>query len=185
MRILRLGRAIATQQVDLWDAFAKPSRLSTWFMPFQGEIVEGKRFQFENFAGGEVLDCDFPTRITTTWELGEERSWLELTLEELSQGCRFLLEHETEVSEANWREYGPGVQGVGWDLALVSLSDHILSQGRTTREEGQSWVRSEPGRAFIRRSSEAWSLMSIAVGTEPEIARIAADRTTEYFLERT
>jgi hypothetical protein len=40
-----------------------------------------------------------------------------------------------------------------------------------------AWLMSEEGKAFVRESSDAWCLASIADGSDAPSARAAAERT--------
>jgi hypothetical protein len=56
-----------------------------------------------------------------------------------------------------------------------------LSDATVDPKKAMAWLASADGKAFIRHSSEAWGLASIAAGTEPSSARAAARRTTAAY----
>ena len=109
-------------------------------------------------------------------------SWIELRLLREGDGrTRLEVEHIAHVDDERWTQFGPGAVGVGWDLALMGLTGHLGSAKTVEPGEAEAWSASEEGRQFIRRSSEAWGEASIASGTEPSMAREAAERTTSFY----
>jgi hypothetical protein len=94
---------------------------------------------------------------------------------------RLELEHTAHVNDERWVQYGPGAVGVGWDLALMGLTGHVESAKTVDPSEAEAWSASDEGRRFITLSSQAWGEASIAAGTEPGMARAAADRTTAFY----
>ena len=71
--------------------------------------------------------------------------------------------------------------GVGWDLAILGLSQHIATGSAKTAEEGMAWMMSENGKAFVRASSEAWGRAHIAAGADRAMAEAAAAQTTAAY----
>jgi hypothetical protein len=71
--------------------------------------------------------------------------------------------------------------GVGWDGALLGLAGHLESSKSADPSEVQAWSASEEGKQFMTLSSQAWGKASIAGGTEPGMARAAAERTTAFY----
>src|SRR5690606_21550027 len=112
---------------DLWDACTNPERLPRWFLPVTGDLQVGGRYQLEGQAGGTIERCDPPRSFAATWEFGGEVSWIEVTLAAAGDGTRFTLEHVAHVDDERWLEYGPGAVGVGWDLALHGLAQHVAT----------------------------------------------------------
>jgi uncharacterized protein YndB with AHSA1/START domain len=166
---------------DVWDAITNPERLPRWFLPVTGELSVGGRYQFEGNAGGEVLACQKPERAYLTWEFGGEVSWLELRLTDLGDRTRIELEHVAYLDPERWEEYGPGAVGVGWDLSLLGLANH-LAGGPDLRPELDAELTSSPeGRAFVAASSDAWAAAEVEAGGDPEAARAAAERTAAFY----
>ena len=62
-----LRRTYPTDPADLWDALTRPERLARWFSPVGGDLRVGGTFQIENNAAGEVLACEPPTLLRTTF----------------------------------------------------------------------------------------------------------------------
>ena len=167
---------------DVWDACTNPERIARWFLPVSGELREGGRYQLTGNASGTVQRCAAPNSFAATWEFGGDVSWIELRLAPAGNGrTRLELEHTAHVNDERWVQYGPGAVGVGWDLALMGLTGHVESAKTVDPSEAEAWSASDEGRQFITLSSQAWGEASIAAGTEPGMARAAADRTTAFY----
>ena len=88
------------------------------------------------------------------------------------------LEHVALVADFDdkWDEFGPGAVGVGWDLSLLGLAEHLATGADVNPDP------TDPaGLEFMRRSSDGWCRASIAYGTPPEQAEAAAARTTAAY----
>ena len=79
--------------------------------------------------------------------------------------------------DADWAEFGPGAVGLGWDLGLVGLATHLATGAAVAAGEGQAWAASPDGLRFTTAGSEGWYEADVASGTDPTVARGAADRT--------
>ena len=73
-------RGYPTGAADLWDALTSPTRIPRWFMPITGDLRVGGRYQLEGNAHGEVQECDPPRRFAITWGMGDETSWVVVSL---------------------------------------------------------------------------------------------------------
>lgn len=170
-----------TDIADVWDAITSADRIPRWFMPVSGDLRLGGRYQLEGNAGGTITECDPPRRLAVTWEWGEDVSWLEVQLSaEGEQRTTLELEH-TAVVQAHWAEFGPGAAGIGWDMALWGLAQHLASSVSVDPAAAMEWMLSDEGRDFMTRSSEAWGEAAIANGDDPAEARAAAERTTAAY----
>lgn len=179
-RVVIASRSFPAPPADVWDAITNPDRIPRWFLPVSGDLRLGGKYQLEGNAGGEITTCDPPRHLTLTWEFGEERTWVDVRLDEdAGGGTRLRLEHGGHVDEARWGEYGPGAVGVGWDLTLAGLDLH-LSTGAAV-EGGPAWMESAEGKAFVRGSSDDWGRASIAAGTPEDAALAAASRTSAAY----
>jgi hypothetical protein len=58
---------------------------------------------------------------------------------------------------------------------------HVETGATVDRAETATWLASEDGKDFVRRSSEDWCRASIATGTDEVAARAAAERTTAFY----
>jgi len=184
-RVVQGTRTYATDVEDLWDALTNPSRIPRWFLPVEGDLKPGGRFQLKGNAGGEILRCDPPEALEVTWEYGEHLSWVTVRLEPDGDGTRLTLEHITlkdEEAEAHWKKFGPGATGVGWDLSFFGLALHLENGGAALDQEAnEAWMTSEPGKEFIRACARAWGEAHIASGEMPEIARDIAQQTAGFY----
>ncbi|MEM6703328.1 MAG: SRPBCC family protein [Acidobacteriota bacterium] len=166
---------------DLWDAMTHPERLPRWFLPVEGDLRVGGRFQLKGNAGGEILECEPPARLALTWEAGGNTSWVRVDLETQDGGTLLTLEQLAHTPPEFWEQYGPGATGVGWDLTLFGLDEYFRDEPVVVPETAEAWALSEEGKNFSRQSSEAWGAASIAAGTDPEAARAATDNTTKFY----
>lgn len=182
-RVITISRTYRTGLEDLWDACTSSERIPRWFLPITGELKVGGHYQFEGNAGGTVERCEPPRSFAVTWEMGGDVSWVEVRLSAESEDLtRFELEHVAHVDDERWAQFGPGAVGVGWELGLLGLSQHVEpgSDG-IAGPEGMAWGGSEDGKRMMALSSERWGEASIAGGTDAEAARAAAGRTTAFY----
>lgn len=176
-RVVIASRTYDAPIDDVWDALTSAERIPRWLLPISGELRRGGRYRLEGNAEGEITTCDRPQHLAVTWEYGGDVSWVDVGLtEDGDGGTRLRLEHVAHVSDERWAEFGPGAVGVGWDLTLLGLDEH-LSTGRAVEADPGS----ADGREFMRRSSDDWCQASIAGGTPEEEARGAAERTTAAY----
>lgn len=179
-RAVILSRSFATTLEDLWDAVTNGARIPRWFLPISGDLELGGRFQFEGNAGGEITECEPPSRLAATWVFGEFTSWVEVRLSgDESDRTRLTLTHTAPLSE-QWDEYGPGATGVGWEMGLIGLAMY-LADPDVPKPDPIEFATSPDGRALLAGSSEAWGEVAIAGGADPEAARAAARRTTGFY----
>ena len=167
---------------DLWEAITSAERIPRWLLPVTGELRLGGRYQLEGNAGGEVITCEPPRRLAVTWEYGGDVSWVDVELSTVPSGTRLELEHTAHPSPA-WEAagFGPGAVGIGWDLSLLGLALYLTSGTALDPAQTQAWQASDEAKDFMRSSSDAWCDADIAGGTPTEVARAAADRTTEAY----
>jgi uncharacterized protein YndB with AHSA1/START domain len=166
---------------DVWDACTNPDRIPRWFLPISGELRLGGQYQFEGNAGGTIERCDAPNSFGATWEFGGDVSWIEVRLASTPDGrTLFTLEHTGSVGDEKWAEYGPGAVGVGWDGMVLGLAQHF-SSGPLVPEEAMAWMMSDEGREFMTLSSLRWQDANIDAGTDPAVAKAAAERTTAAY----
>jgi uncharacterized protein YndB with AHSA1/START domain len=179
VRVLVVEREYDAPRADVWHAVTTRERVSRWLSPVSGDLQLGGRFQVEGNAGGEVLACDKPERALVTWEFGGGVSWLELRLSDLGGRTRLQLEHVAPLVD-QWFEYGPGAVGVGWDLSLLGLADH-LAGGEKSHGSEEELIASPEGRSYVTASSRAWADANIDAGADPTQARAAEERTTAFY----
>ena len=178
-KVLVATRTYDSDIADVWDALTSADRIPRWLLPITGELHLGGRYQLEDNAGGEIQECEPPRRLAVTWEYGGEPSWVVVRLTALdAERTTLELEHVAVVPEEFWPVYGPGAVGVGWDLALLGLARHLTG---ATEALDPAWPTTDEGRVFAAGSSEAWGDAWVAAGEDPELARAAAGRATEFY----
>ena len=176
-RMIVAERAFPMPADEVWDALTNAERIPRWLMPISGELRLGGRYQLEGNAGGTIETCDPPRHLGVTWEYGGAVSWVDVHLTDDRDGTRLRLEHVAHIDDdAQWKEFGPGAVGVGWDLTLLGLSEHLTTGGAVQADPTDA-----AGLEFMRRSSDEWGRASIASGTPREEAEVAAARTTAAY----
>ncbi len=180
-RVVVVSRHYDTSPADLWEAITSADRIPRWFTPITGDLKLGGRYQLQGNAGGQILICEPPRHLKVTWEYGGQMSWVEVRIAKDGTGSILTLEHAAHGGDEHWNKFGPGAVGVGWDLAILGLSQHIATGSAKTAEEGMAWMMSENGKAFVRASSEAWGNAHIAAGTDRATAEAAAAQTTAAY----
>ena len=178
-------RIYDTTVEDLWDAITTPERLARWFLPVEGDLKLGGRYQLKGNAGGTITRCDPPEALDLTWEFAGGTSWVNLRLTADSKKTRLTLEHiahKDGIGEEHLKKYGPGATGVGWDLGLQGLKQHLGNPAVAIDPAAfEAWTQSSEGKAFIRKCGEAWGEAYIASGANPEEARAQAERTIAFY----
>lgn len=184
MRAVILSRIYGTTIDDLWDALTNRERLPRWFAPVEGDLEIGGRFQVENNAGGEIVDCEPPQMFSLTWKSGDDVSWVKVDLKaECRETARLTLTHTAKLSP-HWAQFGPGAVGVGWELGLLGLTLYLADVAADKLDE-EVFAASVEGQAFMRGSSERWGEAAVSAGEDPEKARACASRTAAFYTGET
>jgi len=158
---------------DVWDALTNPERLPRWFAPVGGDLHLGGRYAIEGNASGTITACEPPRHLALTWEFDGDVSWVEVTLAADGDDTTLRLTHVAPVVD-HWKQYGSGAVGIGWDLGLLGLAEHLRT-GEAVDQSG------EPPIAFMRGSGEAWCDAEIAGGAEPDDARTRSAATIAFY----
>ena len=167
---------------DVWDALTNAERIPRWFLPVSGDLTVGGRYRLEGNAEGTIERCERPHLAALTWEFMGEVSWLELRLTEAGDGRTDLeLAHTAHVDPDRWTEFGPGAVGVGWDLSLYGLGEHLRSGASLDPAEAQVWSVSPEGIDFITAASDGWTRAAVDDGDDPDKAAAAGARTTAFY----
>lgn len=178
-------RVYDTTPSDLWEAITTPERLARWFLPVEGDLKLGGRYQLKGNAGGTITRCDPPEALDLTWEFGGGTSWVTVRLTPEGEKTRMTLEHiahKDGIGEEHLKKYGPGATGVGWDLGLHGLKQHLADPAVAIDPAAfEAWTLSSEGKAFVRQCGEAWAEAHIASGADPEEARAQAERTIAFY----
>jgi uncharacterized protein YndB with AHSA1/START domain len=175
--VLTASRSYAAPPEEVWDAITNPERIPRWFLPVEGELRLGGRYQLQGNAGGTIQRCEPPRQLAVTWEFGGQASLVEVRLTGADADTRTTLElvHSAPV-DPHWGQFGPGAVGIGWDMTLFGLDLHLQGDTSITPETAAQWMASDEGRAFMTSSGEQWQMADIAAGTPPEDAAAAAAR---------
>lgn len=174
-------RTYSTDQTDLWDAITNPSRIPRWFLPVDGDLDEGGRYQLEGNAGGIIERCDAPESFSATWEYGEMVSWLTVTLNATEGGTILELVHEAPVDPEMWDQFGSGAVGVGWDLGLLGLGLYLESGRPVDPQAAAGFTATPEGTQFVQAAAAGWADAAVSDGDDPASARAAAARTVDFY----
>lgn len=178
-------RSYDTSVDDLWDAITTPARLARWFLPVEGDLRIGGRYQLKGNAGGTIERCERPDALDLTWEFGGGTSWVRLRLAPDGRRARLTLEHiahEDGIGKEHLEKFGPGAVGIGWDLGLHGLSLHVAEPQKTLDPAAfEAWTLSSEGKAAVRASGEAWGEAHAASGEDAAEARAKAERTIAFY----
>ena len=174
-------RTYDTSVDDLWDAITTPERLARWFMPVEGDLKLGGRYQLKGNAGGTITRCERPNALDVTWEAMGATSWVNVRLAPDGTRARLTLEHiahKDGIGEEHLKQFGPGAVGIGWDLGLYGLERHLLNPSAPRDQKWvEAWLVSGEGKGFMRGSGDAWGEAHAASGEDPAEARAKAERT--------
>lgn len=180
VKAVTVSRVYDTDLDDAWDALTSAERVARWFLPIEGELRLGGRYQFKGNAGGTITHCEPPRALHVTWEFAGGMSWVEVQLAPEQNGTRLTLTHFVPIDE-HFNNYGPGAVGVGWDLGLLGLELHLRDRSNATPAQGDVWAETEDGKRFSRLASDDWARAAIAAGADPALAQQAAARTAAFY----
>jgi len=175
-----LTRLYDTDVDDLWDALTSVERIPRWFLPVDGDLQLGGKYQLRGNAGGTITACTPPTHFAATWEFGGGVSWIDVTVAPERGKARMTLEH-TAIIEDHWNQFGPGAVGIGWDLAITGLARHLASGAPVDQATAMAWMSSANGKTFMSQSGEFWRAADVASGEDPVAAKTRSDRTIAFF----
>lgn len=176
------SRVYDTAVADLWDAVTDPERIKRWFGPVTGEFQLGGRFHVEGNASGTITACEPGRSFAGTWEFGGYTSWIEVAVAPEGEKARLEIHHIAHHPNPHWTQYGAGAGGVGWELGLLGLSEHLKRPADDVRAEGMNgWETSDEAKELIRAASKDWGRAAIAGGDEAEEATKAAEATRRFY----
>jgi uncharacterized protein YndB with AHSA1/START domain len=181
VRVAEAVRWYPTTLEDLWEAVTDAERIPRWFLPIEGDLRLGGRYQLQGNAGGTITECEPPRHFAVTWEFGGATSWLAVDLEGAGDRARLRLRHAARVDDDTMTLYGPGAVGIGWDLSLVGLALHLESGAAVDPSAFEAWSTSPDGFAFATGSGDGWCRAAIADGTPADEAEAAAARTLAFY----
>ena len=158
-----IRRRYAADIADVWDACTTPERIARWFLPVSGDLRLGGTFQLAGNAGGSILRCEPPHRLTLSWAYADRPiDEVELRLTPADDGDTLLeIEHASTAIADLW-----GV-GMGWELPLVySLPRHL--RGDLPADAAARWAAMPPEvEALIAKCTQTWQAVAAALGSAP------------------
>lgn len=175
-----LTRAYDTSVDDLWDALTSKERIPRWFLPVEGDLWLGGKYQLTGNAGGTITSCTPPRHFAATWEFGGGTSWIDVKLHAERGQARLTLER-TAIIEDHWNQFGQGAVGIGWDLAVTGLERYLASGAAVDHATAEAWMGSANGKAFMSESGELWRAAHVASGADAASARERSDRTIAFY----
>jgi len=132
-------------------------RIPSWFLPVSGDLRVGGRYQLQGNANGVIERCTEPESFAVTWEFGGALSWLAVTLTPDGERTTLELAHQTPVDPERWARYGPSAVGIGWDLALIGLGQHLDRGAAVDPREAAAFLASPDGVEFVRIAATGWA----------------------------
>lgn len=173
-----LRRSYKASVEDVWEALTEPERMQRWFMPISGELKVGGSYQLEGNAGGEILECEPPSRFKVTF--GGPTSLVEIRLTEGPEDETTSLELEHSVP-AEFAGGGAGALyvGPGWDGALLGLALYVAGQAEGDPREA---ALSPEAMKFSEHSVRAWvkAIRASGTATEEEITAAAEAAMAQF-----
>lgn len=156
-----LRRSYRAGVEDVWEALTEPERMQRWFMPISGELKVGGAYQLEGNAGGEILECEPPSRFKVTF--GGPTSLLEIRLAagDEDETTSLELEHSVPAAIAG-SGAGALYVGPGWDGALLGLALYVAGQAQGDPRE---LANAPEALKFSEHSVRAWVKAVRASGT--------------------
>jgi uncharacterized protein YndB with AHSA1/START domain len=175
-----LTRLYDTSVDDLWDAMTNAQRIPRWFLPIEGDLKLGGKYQLRGNAGGTITACSPPHQFAATWEFGGGITWIEVTVAADRGKARLTLAH-TAIIEDHWDQFGPGAVGIGWDLALMGLGHYLSTGASADHAAAEAWMGSPNGKEFMTQSGEYWRAAHVTSGADPTSAKERSDRTIAFY----
>jgi uncharacterized protein YndB with AHSA1/START domain len=178
-----MRRSYDTPIQDVWDAVTQPDRIKRWLLPISGELRVGGRFQLEGNAAGEILTCEPPRLLRTTF--GDPNSIVEVRLTPQGDADTVLeLEHTVPLAMVQ-SSAGALYVGPGWDGALMGLGRFLHGEAIGDPVAAAS---SPEVQEFSKHSVHAWATAvknsgtatseQLTAATEASLAQFAPDHAT-------
>ena len=175
-----LSRLYDTSVDDLWDALTSKERIPRWFLPVEGELKLGGKYQLKGNAGGTITACAPPRILQRRGSSAAGRAGSTSVWRRSASKARLTLEH-TAIIEDHWNQFGPGAVGIGWDLAVAGLERYLATGASVDHETAEAWMGSPDGKGFMSESGEFWRAAHVASGVDPASAKERSDRTIAFF----
>ncbi|HEY1100941.1 MAG TPA: SRPBCC family protein [Myxococcota bacterium] len=176
------SRVYDTDADDLWNAVTTAERIQRWFLPVEGELKLGGRYQTKGNAGGTITACEPPTSFAATWEMGPFTSWIAVRVTPEGERARLTLTH-TNITADNphFEQYGPGAVGVGWDLGLIGLHLYLESKAQVDGAAVEAWTISDEGKRFVALSTTGWGDADVRSGRDEASSRASQTATYKFY----
>jgi uncharacterized protein YndB with AHSA1/START domain len=159
-----LTRSYGAPIEDVWDALTDPERIRRWLMPITGELKIGGTFQLEGNAGGEILECEPPSRFKVTFGGPTSLVEVRLTAGAEDETTELKLNH-TVPAELAGGGAGALYVGPGWDGALLGLALYLAGE---TIGDPAAAANSPEVLRFSERSVHRWIAVVRESGTATE-----------------
>jgi uncharacterized protein YndB with AHSA1/START domain len=172
-----MRRSYDTPIQDVWDAVTQADRIRRWLLPISGELRVGGRFQLEGNAGGEILTCEPPRLLRTTF--GDPNSIVEVRLTPQGDTDTVLeLEHSVPLAMVQ-SSAGALYVGPGWDGALMGLGRFLHGEAIG---DPVAAANSPEVQEFSKHSVHAWAAAVKDSGTAtPEQLTAATEASLAQF----
>ncbi len=180
MWVVTVSRSFGVAPAELWDALTVPERIQIWLGPTSGDFRVGGRFDIEGNASGDIVACDKPRLISVTWEIDGDISWVDATLAPSGDRTDLTLHHTAAIPPEWWEQYGAGATGIGWELALLGIAEHLAAPDAAPLDPADPAVGGLFNE-FMAGSSVAWAEAETAAGGDPDQSRAAAARTLAFY----
>lgn len=181
-RFITASRLFDTTPDDVWDAITNPERIQRWFLPVNIDLEKGRTFVFEGAAKGSIDACETRSHLSFTWELAGDIGWVDVKLHHEHHHTRVTLEHAAFVSDEQWKNFGPGLLGLGWEQTLLRLSVHLDSGIAVVPGPFLEWLKTVNGKQFIQGATDAWAEAAVKANGDPIEAHQAATRVADKYL---
>ena len=153
VKVVVASRTYPTSVDDLWQAVTDPERIPRWFAAVDGDLRLGGRFQVGHAGqrrrrGRRLRRADAPRH-----HLGDRRRHVvgrrppSRAPSDGEESTTLTLRHTADgATPAVLRRLRPGAVGVGWELGLMGLAEHLASGTTIAHDEVEGWGASADGR---------------------------------------
>ena len=186
--VQRISRIYRTDVDDLWDAVTNPERLPRFFAPVEGDFRLGGRYQVQGNAGGTIEKCEPPHLFEVTWEFGEGKSFVLVTIEaagaeQRQTDARASRRGARRILDALWTRRDR--RGVGSELLRIG---GLHREGRGAWLAGRCVVRDRRGQdsaSTVRaRAGQMSRLRPVSRKRRPARPRLQRQRSSKARAER-
>lgn len=178
-----LERTVMESVPTVWAALTEPDRLARWYGPVEGTVASGSTVRFPRSGAEATIEiCDHHRFFNLAWDPQNDGGLVQVSLTKVQEGTVLTLRH-TLPRNQHWDQYGPAAVGLGWDGMLLALSFYLQGDDRLAPEDQQAFSAGEEGRAFTKRSAEAWKDAHVKAGADELKAEQAARQSYEAYTQ--